>query len=463
MAVGRGRGIWWRSGLLGLFLLDILCWSQVEATQGTCARHVHQPGVYASRVELVVTGQDSDIFAHGEILCTDRAARMILFGPRFFLCLIWRRSRAHRDGCTLRFAPRNRVVGCFRGRLGRRTIAWWRVSSYHLRGILWQWLDPAGILERRLLVGLSLIGFAKFDDGQGLEHGYGNASCTTPARSAIHARSWAVSFRIAMSAHGSGGNDEQKEQGDQAGDAVQNAHGDGRGIAGAVRLFALDSLGADGDGGDDGLCRGCRKDVANFESIVLTGHGPDAGVWQVWATKKADGFCGAVEQDGGWWGGVVHDDVQHAIWRQVVIFAEGRTRVAGKENNLVHVGNFGEVRVVKSDEVSVDGRDLGQVRLLESGFRCQRYNIKLRPDRRVLCRLESKGHLPPREVGGEILGVDRGNLGHRGGDESCDGQGETRPCEKGGEGRGRHPRALSAEVHGMRRRRRWRTGRLRSR
>lgn len=85
-------------------------------------------------------------------------------------------------------------------------------------------LGRSSVLEVHAWIRLGWLAVAKLDNGEGFENRTSQPLCSTLSGHPVECIAWSVPLRISVGSDGARGDDEQEEQRNEAGDAVQDAH-----------------------------------------------------------------------------------------------------------------------------------------------------------------------------------------------------------------------------------------------
>lgn len=192
-------------------------------------------------MELVVTGQDTQVLALDKVIGTDGTRKVARVMTRFR-----RRSRAF-----ALFFCRRRLIRRWVGGGGRRRGS--RLNGFVGGGFIMAVLILTGLGIQHFditfdgIAPAPLFFISKLDDGNGFEHGTGDSSRATLAGS-TGAISRSVPFGMTMCTYGASDDDDQKQNGDDTSDTIQDNHGffeelDGQGYIDLYSRVSIPVLG----------------------------------------------------------------------------------------------------------------------------------------------------------------------------------------------------------------------------
>lgn len=153
----------------------------------------------------------------------------------------------------------------------------------------------------------------KLDNGKGLENSARETLGAALPGSSTDATARSISFGITVGTDGPGTDDDQKEDRDQAGDAVQDAHSNCRVVATGLRILVLVHTGDVACNGRSYVCRGACGHVGNLAGCVAVWHREDSLEVEVLSREAAALALLAVEENGSWLRILAHECIEHLV------------------------------------------------------------------------------------------------------------------------------------------------------
>lgn len=213
------------------------------------------------------------------------------------------------------------------------------------------------VLEFDVGVGFRGLPVAKLNNGQGLENGasqpLGPALSRPPAKSIART----VSLGVPVGADGARGDNYQEEQRDQPGDAVQDAHSNGRITPGLLAVLVLvHAREVAGDGGPRGP-PSARGKVLELRSRAPVRHGQDLLVVEILAGQPAALSQLAVEHNGRGLRSTAHQIVEDLVGlnKRVVHLVTAQIRDHIRAANAAVVGRIDKGQLAIDVDLLVDG------------------------------------------------------------------------------------------------------------